>query len=223
MNVNDIKESTIPIPTQGKDRLDLIFERQWQLIEKYHEIEEANGLLQTSDIPINIDDRFGQARLKDFAWRLTEELAEATNAKEIHPDIPNHFLEEIADAYHFLIELTILIGWDAETLHKSIVGALFVGVSPSCKLKHLFLQTNFRTKNIWAIIENLGLAMNCLKQKPWKQSHVLTDKDRFYAFFVGVHIEFLNFIQGEGIDYEDLFKIYFKKSEVNKFRQETRY
>jgi len=118
MNVNDAKEETV-----DGDMLKIIFERQKILMAKYHDIEKANGLLQTSDCPVNLNDAKGQARLKDFAWRVTEEIGEAMNCLKNKPwkqtqmetDVV-HYKEEIVDALHFFIELCILSGFDAEEL-----------------------------------------------------------------------------------------------------------
>ena len=105
VNVSDIKVEEIPTPVIGQeDMLDLMFKSQHELAIKYLPIEGANGLLQTSDIPVNIDDRKGQSRLKDYAWRVQEELYEATDAMVQHPDNPEHFLEEMIHSIHFLIE-----------------------------------------------------------------------------------------------------------------------
>ena len=118
MNVNDAEKEQI-----SGDKLDAIFARQRELMEKYHDIEKAKGLLQTEDIPVNIDDHLGQARLKDFAWRVTEELGEAMNCLKNKPwkqtqmeTDRTHYEEEIIDALHFFIELCILSGFDAESL-----------------------------------------------------------------------------------------------------------
>ena len=54
-----------------------IFNRQKELMAKYEGIEAKNGLLETPDVPVDIDSYKGQARLKNFAWRVTEELTEA--------------------------------------------------------------------------------------------------------------------------------------------------
>ena len=100
MNVNDAEKEQI-----SGDKLDAIFARQRELMEKYHDIEKAKGLLQTEDIPVNIDDHLGQARLKDFAWRVTEELGEAMNCLKNKPwkqtqmeTDRTHYEEEIIDA-----------------------------------------------------------------------------------------------------------------------------
>jgi hypothetical protein len=122
MNVEDIKDVDIPV---GEDMLVSIFKKQKKLMEKYHHIEKNNGLLQTELCPVNIDDAKGQARLKDFAWRITEELGEAMNCLKNKPwkqtqmetDV-THYIEEVIDAFHFFIELCILSGMDAEDLYR---------------------------------------------------------------------------------------------------------
>lgn len=75
MNIKDFKAEQI----QG-DKLVAIFDKQKSLMDKYHHIEAASGLCQTEDCPVNLHDKKGQARLKDFSWRVTEEIAEAMEA-----------------------------------------------------------------------------------------------------------------------------------------------
>lgn len=120
MNTEDFET---PELSECEDMLDLIFQRQRELMQKYESIEEKNFPHMYKDIPVDINSREGQARLKDFAWRITEELGEAMNTlknkpwKQTHV-ITNekHYLEEIGDAFHFFIELCILSGLDAKGL-----------------------------------------------------------------------------------------------------------
>jgi len=119
MNIKDVET----VKTEGGDKFELIFAKQMELMKKYEEIEGSNGLLQTSDIPVDLHDCKGQARLKDFAWRVTEEIGEAMNCLKNKPwkqthmlTDEEHYLEELADAFHFFIELCILSGMDAEGL-----------------------------------------------------------------------------------------------------------
>ena len=77
MNITHAKKETT-----NKESLKAIFERQRELMEKYHDIELKSGLLQTEDCPVNLDDKRGQARIKDFSWRITEEIGEALDALE---------------------------------------------------------------------------------------------------------------------------------------------
>lgn len=59
--------------------------------------------MQTEDCPVNLDDKRGQARIKDFSWRITEEIGEALDAMENESALL-HFHEELVDGLHFLTE-----------------------------------------------------------------------------------------------------------------------
>ena len=102
------------------DKLQAIFTRQKELMEKYHHIEASSGLLQTEDCPVNLDDKRGQARLKDFSWRITEEIGEALDALYVEQD-QTHYIEELIDGLHFLTELTILAGKDWDTICLDLI------------------------------------------------------------------------------------------------------
>ncbi len=118
MNVNDYNEK---LP--DGDLLKAIFARQQQLIEKYHDIEAKNTGLDIPANPVDLNDRASQLRIKDFMWRITEELGEAANCLKLKPwkSTPMvtdevHFLEEMIDAFHFMIELLIMVGFTPESL-----------------------------------------------------------------------------------------------------------
>lgn len=71
---------------------------------------------------LDLNSTIVQYRIKDFMWRITEELGEAANTlknkpwKNTHMLVDEtHFLEEIVDAMHFFIELLIMIGFTPET------------------------------------------------------------------------------------------------------------
>lgn len=96
------------------ESLAAIFARQRELMDKYHDIELRSGLLQTEDCPVNLDDKRGQARIKDFSWRVMEEVGEALDALNNEGGESGllHFHEELIDGLHFLTEMTILSGID---------------------------------------------------------------------------------------------------------------
>lgn len=118
MNIRDVKlASEVMCDTGEKDMLRNIFQKQWELMHKYHKIEEKNKCLLSKDVPVDINSPRGQMQLKDFAWRITEELGEAMSClknkpwKQTHMETDvDHYQEEIADAFHFFIELCILSG-----------------------------------------------------------------------------------------------------------------
>jgi hypothetical protein len=120
MNINDIeKDEKLP-----ECLLRAMFEKQKELHEKYVPIESAKGIL-TSLGPVDINTCHGQQIIKDFFWRITEELGEAANCLKNKPwkqteilTDEEHFKEEVIDALHFFIEALILMGFDAESLYQ---------------------------------------------------------------------------------------------------------
>lgn len=117
-----------PIPgngdEEGYDQLRSIFAGQRMLMERYYEIEQRNGAVVVSPSDEGeLDDREVQIRIKDLAYRVVEELSEATNCLKNKPwkdtfveTDKAHFIEELADAFHFFVELAVTAGLDADAL-----------------------------------------------------------------------------------------------------------
>lgn len=204
------------------DKLQAIFTRQKSLMDKYHDIELKSGLLQTEDCPVNLDDKRGQARIKDFSWRVTEELGEALDAKATK----DHYREELIDGLHFLTELTILAGKDYHNLLPEGM-ALY----SKDRLEDLVenakecISQNGDNLNYWVskFIENLGMMCNCLKNKPWKQSMMKTDQNAFYGRLAEVWVLYITLLVVSGMDADSIVTTYLKKSQVNKFRIRSAY
>ena len=235
MNVNDIAENVVPTPTEEKDMLDLIFERQHGLATKYLPIEKSNGLLQTELFPGNLDDRASQARMKDFAWRTQEELYEATESLTKKEPDHTHFLEEIIDAIHFYTELCLFCGYTSKDVGEffGAEGDKFEYIATLAdKLNNLTegpVGKGDKNYPIPALIymsigQPIGDAMNKLKNKPWKQTHMVTDKEAFKGHLLCAWIGFFRVLHNVyGLSAKDIFTLYFKKSEVNKFRIQSKY
>lgn len=102
------------------DMLIAIFKKQMELELKYNAIEKANGE-HVPDIPLDPHTFEGQRRLRAIIYRITEELYEAGNClrnkawktSQVPCDV-DHFVEEISDAVHFVIQLYIELGLTAE-------------------------------------------------------------------------------------------------------------
>ena len=199
------------------DKLEAIFNRQKELMEKYHYIEARSGLLQTEDCPVNLDDKRGQARIKDFSWRVMEEFGEALDAKEDN----EHFAEELVDGLHFLTELTILSGVSVQELIKDLNG---VGDSLDVIYQNPILKS-FNGVEVpfeLVFVEEIAMMCNCLKNKPWKQTQMLTDKAQFTLRLKNVWRSYIS-VLSKVMSPDDIVEVYLKKSQVNKFRQRSNY
>jgi len=203
MNINDVEKTDKP-----ENKLKAIFDKQKELAIKYHPIEEKSGLLQTTDFPVDLNDPAGQARLKDLAWRTIEELGEAF---ECINDGDEHFEEELIDGLHFFVELLLSAGIDhkpfttLESLHEAVMAPFSFSDAA------------------WMFTSELGLCMNCLKNKPWKQTHMETDVVYLRTKLIGAFIHFVAMLKTAGLSADDIYSYYFKKNKVNQFRQRSNY
>ena len=214
MNIFDVSEVEKP---KDENYLKAIFERQQYLHEKYKPIEETNGigLALIEDRPFDINDKFWQYVIKDFCWRIVEELAECTEAinkasqarfdndAKLHELEISHAIEEAIDALHFYTELLIMseINWN-----------LIMNFESSSSISQPIL-----------ILEEMGLACNCLKNKPWKQTHIITDEDRFFNHLIKGYALLFDYLGSFDLTFEEIYVFYMKKSEVNKFRIRSQY
>jgi len=212
------------------DMLSRIFNAQAEHMMDYMKIEADNGQLQTSLIPVDVDERYSQARLKDFAWRISEEVGESLEVA--HPNTIEEYQEELADVLHFMAEISILLGLDYTQIvpYKD-------GVEDEDQLKLLFTvaRVNYRrydsltkreTLQLYTgqFLENLAIAINTLKLKPWSQKTKRpTDRDRLYHYFRLAWISFIHIAITSGIGAKELHQLYFRKSEINQQRRETGY
>jgi hypothetical protein len=195
VNINDI-DSPDSIPA---DIMGAIFDKQMELALKYSDIEKMGTLLDSTDT--NIDTAEGQKWIKDFAWRTTEELCEADEAKPLSDD---HYREELIDALHFLTELSIIAGYN---------GAFVNSLEPKYG----------KDTTSYDVIYELGLMCNCLKNKPWKQSQIMTDRKEFTVHFKSAWMALLQLLYQSGLYDIELYNVYFKKNAVNQFRQRSKY
>ena len=210
MNITHAKKETI-----NKESLRAIFDRQKELMEKYHDIEFKSGLMQTEDCPVNLDDKRGQARIKDFAWRITEEIGEALDAieNESGESALLHFHEELVDGLHFLTEMTILTGYDLPE-YTTLKDLIEEGSYRNCYTLNDLVSNH---------VMYLGMMCNCLKNKPWKQSMMKTNKENFYKHLKLVWSNYVAILTSQDLTEEEITDLYLRKSQVNQFRVRSNY
>ena len=78
-------------------------------------------------------------------------------------------------------------------------------------------------KTLWNVTYHLNIARNCLKNKPWKQSQMMTDEINFQKEIVEGFIALMGAFSISGLSPETLYHIYFWKHEANVFRQKSSY
>lgn len=78
--------------------------------------------------------------------------------------------------------------------------------------------------NMWDVVYHLNIARNYLKNKPWKQSQMMTNESAFQEELVKAFIKLIGYFYTLGLNgLEDIYTLYFKKQRVNKFRIHSNY
>lgn len=196
-----------------------IFRQQKALMEKYHPIEASNCSIYDyydSSTPVSMDTIGGQARIKHLAWYTIEELAEMLETP--HVELRH---EEFSDAFHFFVELCITAGYDYYFFDPL---DLYFGRLARSPHKHDTRTSHAVTRYVHAI----GMAMNQLKNKPWKRTRTqFTNTEyqtKFEAYLSLAMFHLIEVAWTIGISSpERLVEVYMSKSEINKKRQGSGY
>lgn len=90
---------------------------------------------------------------------------------------------------------------------------------------HLYdhISYNEVKKCFWDVTYHLNIARNFLKNKPWKQSQMMTDEIHFQEEITKAFIAMMGSFRILGLTSSTLFHIYFKKNQANAFRIRSNY
>jgi len=227
VDVTEMKDADV----MPENILEALFEKQQTLVDKYIDIEEMGDLMDKTST--NLDTLEGQIWLKDFIYRAIEEVGESFEVirdelikqssehgvvseniwRKINDKLKIHYSEEIIDALHFFIELCIIVGYKASD---------FDDIS-KYGINHNTLGYNDFEQRHWRFVESMTLAGNCLRNKKWKKSHVLTDRNKFKRYIDEALNNLLTIVKSVGLNDSDIYNLYFKKHQVNQFRQRSKY
>ena len=76
---------------------------------------------------------------------------------------------------------------------------------------------------MWNVTYYLQLARNSLKNKPWKQTKILSDKKAFKYHIIAAFIAFIALCEEVGINEDSFYNVYYAKNQVNGFRIASKY
>jgi len=215
MDVKHLENIEIPKP---KHYFITVWGLQKGLVRDYAKIEKLPAY------PLNLDLKDSQTLLKDFISRAVEELAEAYEQITVHKDF-QLFYEELADTLHFMVETMIFSGHLPDFVGPKmldIIAENAVEKPGTAKSKDI----NFTALAIWMwdVTYLLNLARNVFRNKPWKQTQVITKQPEYILL---LRKAFSTFIYGMtnvvGLSKEEIFAEYYKKNQINRFRIKSKY
>lgn len=76
---------------------------------------------------------------------------------------------------------------------------------------------------LWDITYHLQIARNTLKNKPWKQTEMMTDFKQYEEKMKDATLSLFKFFVFAGFTKESIYTIYYKKNKVNQFRIKSKY
>jgi len=217
VNINEMKD----VGEVPKNILEAMFNKQYELAMKYVDIEKMGDLFEKTKT--NLDTLEGQIWLKDFIYRTIEEVGESFEIIYINKDWSKvsdidklHYSEELIDALHFYMELCLIAGYNSSDFKQLNEYGQITGIETS--LEYIYFKIRH-----WNIVQYLTLAGNKLRNKKWKQTQVLTDRNIFFEYLEKALDELIRALRSVGLTDEDIYNMYFKKNQVNKFRQRSKY
>lgn len=196
------------------DRLKEIFQRQHELADRFNEIERSNDFI-VPRMPVDLRSYRGQARIREMAWRVTEEVGEVVEAIQIAQlrdgRSYNDVWTEMVDVLHFLVEFYLVAGITPEELvphpDSDLLSASFLSRDAAEGLSGFALVTSIPIL--------LAEATHGLKNRPWKNSWRETDISEFKLKAIRVFNRFTLTASALGMSANSLYWGYFKKAETN--------
>lgn len=186
-------------------------------IKSWEEIYALQGELQLMYRPyfkerianFDINTLEDQELFKKLCWQIVEELTEAMEAKDKNEK--DHVLEELIDAFNFMLELYQLYGMAPDFAWGHTYG-FRKGVA----------DENFE-ENILELIKTIGLAANCLKNREWRQSQYMVDLVVFEGRLKRIWTYFVIMFEHLGLSETRVKELWSLKYQVNLFRIKSKY
>lgn len=186
-------------------------------IKSWKEIYALQGELQLMYRPyfkerianFDINTLEDQELFKKLCWQIVEELTEAMEAKDKNEE--DHVLEELIDAFNFMLELYQLYGMAPDFAWGHTYG-----------FRKDIADENFE-ENILELIKTIGLAANCLKNREWRQSQYMVDLVVFEERLRNIWAMFAMLFGSIGVPEDKVRELWSLKYQVNLFRIKSKY
>lgn len=186
-------------------------------IKSWEEIYALQGELQLMYRPyfkerianFDINTLEDQELFKKLCWQIVEELTEAMEAKDKNEE--DHVLEELIDAFNFMLELYQLYGMAPDFAWGHTYG-----------FRKDIADENFE-ENILELIKTIGLAANCLKNREWRQSQYMVDLVVFEDRLKWIWTYFVIMFEHLGLSETRVKELWSLKYQVNLFRIKSKY
>lgn len=200
------------------DRLEEVFNHKITSSAEFRQVQRNHGLiLAPENLRADPATREGCIELhKGLHW-INLELAEFLFAsKEERP-------EELADVLHFLVEVAILLGYDATIIpiHENATEIDRLDVMLWASEDNALVLSDPEANARFCIVASL-LVANLLKNKPWKQTlKPAPDADELKKAVQSIFYWYGATVRTQGISAQELFDQFVRKDGINHTRVTT--
>lgn len=179
--------------------------------KQFLEYEKIEGIDDWKEYSFSIDCSQDQMKFKDMLQiRCIEELTEATHAL----DNEEHFYEEVTDSLNFFLSAYIMLDIDLSKFKDPE----YILSGDRCIWSEDDIKLAF-----YNIVDDIGDLCNLLKNRPWSQSNYLVSMYDFNIRLEKLWNTYWKVLSNLGLDQYDIFTMFEKKYEVNKWRIKTGY
>ena len=183
--------------------------------KQFLEYEKIEGIDNWKEYDFSIDCSQDQMKFKDMLQiRCIEELTEATHAM----DNEDHFWEEITDSINFFLSAYCMLGVDFNQFESAedILNGFGIRAFED-------IDYDMCSKFFYHIVDDIGDLCNLLKNRPWAQSNYLVSMYDFDKRLKKLWITFWERMGVLGLKPKQLFELFERKYEVNRFRIKSGY
>lgn len=207
-----------------------------RIVEELGEAYESYDKLLT----LKADGKLNKETVIPALYNFNEELADALHffvETLIVTDITPVFLKDWAINSNFPESMMGSLKFN--NLYQSLVYGFSLTLDKTPEIREILEDSNddfirggrllskYQASNwkimAWDVIYPLQLARNTLKNKPWKQSQMISDTRMFKYYMAKAFQAFLGLTRVMGIDEGSLYTIYYKKNQINQFRIRSKY
>lgn len=209
------------------DLLEEIFQRQRDYLPTLNPAYLSHGnnfAWHTRPFPWDLNDRLAQEGFRLLAWRCTEEVTEAVNVYWLSLDerlfwesaaAQEAFQEEVSDILHFFVELCLATDVKVADLTWP-VGHEHIKDKLARVFAHCGEGRNDTLPNRWYFfVHKLGLAMHCLRQRPWRTDNRETNTSAFKFAMGAAFMTFISACKRSGMNAASLHSAFFAKCKIN--------
>lgn len=184
-----------------------ILKRQRELFLKFEDIEHTNGLLlDWRDELDDLDSPLQQMKVRRYLWAITEEIGETLESRWLG----STSTEEIADAFHYVMELYIIL--------RMLPYSLTLEMTFAIEEEHPIVKVKTIDEYWLVCLVQLARLGNLFKNRPHTQRRRPTSRVSVESALHQVLQTFIRACISERVTPEVLAASYFEKADVNDHR-----